>query len=139
MNRLTKRVVEEEGAWEHVVPVEEDNPESWTDIIEKLSYYEDTGLDPEDIYALHDYIEAKEDDRLVILPCKIGDKVFITKEDENGLGISIIEMRVQGISVSNSGKDVILHFGGYPITNAWGSEIGKTIFLTRHEALSVNY
>lgn len=139
MNRLTKRVVEEEGAWEHVSPVEEDNPESWTDIIEKLSHYEDTGFDPEDIYALHDYIEAKEDDRLVILPCKIGDKVFIAKEDENGLGISIIEMRVQGISVSNSGKDVILHFGGYPITTAWGSEIGKTIFLTRHEALAANY
>ena len=138
MNRLTKRVVED-GGWEHVVPVEEDNPRSWLDIIEKLSYYEDTGLDPEDIYALHDYIEAKEDDRLVILPCKIGDKVFIAKEDENGLGISIIEMRVQGISVSNSGKDVILHFGGYPITTAWGSEIGKTIFLTRHEALVANY
>ena len=29
--------------------------------------------------------------------------------------------------ISNSGKDVILHFGGYPITTAWGSEIGKTI------------
>lgn len=73
-------------------------------------------------------LQAEKDGRLVVPPCKVGDKVFVT------LDYDVMVTRVQGISVSASGSDTILHFGGYPIINAWGSEIGKTVYLTREEA-----
>lgn len=83
-------------------------------VAEKLKYYED----------------LEEQGRLLILPCKVGDKVWIT------LDYDVMEARVQGISVSATGKDTILHFGGYPIVNACGSEMGRTVFLSREEAES---
>jgi len=76
------------------------------------------------------YEDAEEQGRLVILPCKVGDTVFLAQVGRE----EPFSMRVQGISISASGNDVILHFGGFPITNAWGSEVGKTLYLTREEA-----
>ena len=68
----------------------------------------------------------------VVLPCKVGDTLWLTYDD--GTDEGVCKVRVQGISVSVTGDDVVLHFGGYPAINAWGSEIGKTVFLTREEA-----
>lgn len=81
--------------------------------IDKLAYYEN----------------LEEERKLIILPCKVGDKVWVA------FNCDVMEARVQGISVSATGNDTILHFGGYPVVNAWGSEVGKTIFLSREEAL----
>lgn len=74
------------------------------------------------------YEQAEKDGRLIELPCKVGDDAWVLFDG------GLYETRVKGISVSARGKDVILHFGGYPVKNAWGSEIGKTVFLTREEA-----
>ena len=76
------------------------------------------------------YEDAEEQGLLVILPCKVGDTLFLAQVGRE----EPFSMRVQGMSISASGNDVILHFGGFPITNAWGSEVGKTLYLTREEA-----
>ena len=91
----------------------------------RLAAYEDTGLEPEQCAK---YAQADIEGRLLVLPCKVGDVVFLLFEKR------IHELRVQGISVSASGKDAVLHFGGYPTTNAWVSGMGRTFFLTREEA-----
>lgn len=80
------------------------------------------------IAELQDFLRAKKEGRLMVLPCKVGDTVWIIEED------GIYRVRVQGISASVSGKDCILRFGGYPARSAWGSEVGKTVFLTQAEA-----
>lgn len=72
---------------------------------------------------------ADKEERLVALPCKVGDTVYIpTIEKQN-----VDRVRVQGISISVSGR-TILRFGGYPIGSAWGDGCGKDWFLTREEA-----
>ena len=67
--------------------------------------------------------------RLVVLPCKVGDSVYMPDLDKK----IPVKVRVQGISISVSGR-TILHFGGYPVECAWGDGCGKDWFLTREEA-----
>lgn len=107
INRLTNRDKE-------IPMVCSANDRFWANVHEKLARYED----------------AEEQGRLVILPCKVGDTLFFAQDGRE----EPFSMRVQGMSISASGNDVILHFGGFPITNAWGSEVGKALFLTREEA-----
>ena len=76
--------------------------------------------------------KAEAEDRLLILPCKVGDTVYLIKQVMIGTK-SIFDARVNGISVSYAG-DVILHFGGHPPVSYCASSIGETIFLTRAEA-----
>lgn len=114
-------------------------------IINRLGAYEDTGLEPEvcanykrfedeaisrgiTFRRLVELMEAEQDGRLVVLPCKVGDTVYML----DSVNIPV-PLRVQGISITYSSK-TILHFGGYPIKNAWGDDVGKTVFLTREEA-----
>jgi len=74
------------------------------------------------------YEDLEEQGRLVVMPCNIGDELWLNYEGKAH------RMRVQGVSVSARGNDTILHFGGYPIATAWGSDLGKTVFLSRPEA-----
>ena len=109
------------------------------DAAHRLAAYEDTGLTPEEINELpavwvekvkelQPYLEANREGRLLVLPCKVGDEVWLIEDDD------IYHLRVQGISASVSGRDCILHFGGYPVRNMWGSAFGKVVFHTRAEA-----
>jgi hypothetical protein len=41
--------------------------------VDRLAAYEDTGLSPEQVQEL---AKAKADGRLVVLPCKVGDRVY---------------------------------------------------------------
>lgn len=66
---------------------------------------------------------------VVVLPCKVGDFVYIPDPEKN----VPIRLRVNGISVSVSGKP-ILRFGGYPFEYVWGDECGKSWYLTEGEA-----
>lgn len=98
----------------------------------RLGAYEDTGLDPEEvdelakdwsdlctalgecggIDALRELAEANKDGRLVVLPCKVGDTVYILRRTFDG-------------------ADVVGE------TELWWTDIpqlGKTVFLTREEA-----
>lgn len=97
-------------------------------IINRLGAYEDAGMGPEEFDHLRELARAEKDGRLVVLPCKVGDTVYML----DSVNIPV-PLRVQGISITYSSK-TILHFGGYPIKNAWGDDVGKTVFLTREEA-----
>lgn len=67
--------------------------------------------------------------RLVVLPCKVGDSIYIPDLEKK----IPVKVRVQGISISVSGR-TILHFGGYPVECAWGDGCGKDWFFTREDA-----
>ena len=126
--------------------------------INRLAAYEDTGLEPEEIERivdaygrghtlrtesaerleivreikadrLRELVQAEQDGRLVVLPCKVGDSIYIPDLEKK----IPVKVRVQGISISVSGR-TILHFGGYPVECAWGDGCGKDWFLTREEA-----
>lgn len=46
------------------------------DAANRLAAYEDTGLEPEDMAHWMDYFRAECEDRLVVLPCKVGDHIL---------------------------------------------------------------
>ena len=112
---------------------------------ERLKAYEDTGLTPEeidmdheaaeqlrqlcqgyDLDRLEELAEADKDGRLVVLPCKVGDKLYRVFAGE------IFEHRVGSMKYfAIQGRWDI---ETYPFFPCVGSSIGKTIFLTREEA-----
>lgn len=75
--------------------------------------------------------QVEKDGRLVVLPCKVGDTVWVVFGDSARK--AVYKTRVQGISITTR-STAILNFGGYPVQYAWASEVGKTVFLTREEA-----
>lgn len=117
------------------------------DFVDRLAAYEDTGLTPEEIKApftedtminlaaqalgvepsrLRELAEADKDGRVVVLPCKVGDKLYRVFAGE------IFEHRVGSMKYfAIQGKWDI---ETYPFLPSVESGIGKTIFLTREEA-----
>ena len=110
-----------------------------------LRQYLDTGLTPEeidmdheaaetlrqlgrgcDLDRLEDLAEADKDGRLVVLPCKMGDKLYRVFAGE------IFEHRVG--SMKYFAIQVRWDIETYPFCPCVESSIGKTIFLTREEA-----
>ena len=119
--------------------------------VERLAAYEDTGLTPEqidmdheaaetlrqlcrdcDLDRLDELAEADKDGRLVVLPCKVGQRVFALMDTDK----HISECEVKQIGMGNEIGFICLE----PI-GAKGREygvalngFGKTVFLTREEA-----
>lgn len=118
--------------------------------VKRLAAYEDTGIEPEEVTALgklFDYAlkesktlteqlallnrirelaEADKDGRVVVLPCKMGDKLYRVFAGE------IFEYRVGSMKYfAIQGRWDI---ETYPFCPCVESSIGKTIFLTRGEA-----
>lgn len=126
---------------------------------ERLKAYEDTGLTPEEVMPknkadeialklmrladlesicsytrLRELAEADKDERVVVLPCKVGDTVWITGSVRRlysekvrtffcgnpsygrGMAYNTVQM------IRTTGCDIPIH------------EFGKTVFLTREEA-----
>lgn len=116
------------------------------EVVNRLASYEDTDLTPDGVELMKDALvntqrylherfktwnEANKEGRLVILPVKIGDKIY---RIEKGKGVRILASHVvEKIEIGTSG--VWLCFGwrnlGYETVR--DSEIGKTIFLTPQE------
>lgn len=121
-------------------------------LVERLAAYEDTGLTPEEVAALvKDWsdlctivgecggisrvrvlAEADKDGRLVVLPCKVGQRVFALLDMDK----HISECEVKQIGMGNK-----IGFIGLEPIGARGREygvalngFGKTVFLTREEA-----
>ena len=95
-------------------------------ILESLKICSEVGTSCD---ALEKFTNAEQDGRLVVLPCKVGDSIYIPDLEKK----IPVKVRVQGISISVSGR-TILHFGGYPVECAWGDGCGKDWFLNRDEA-----
>ena len=122
-------------------------------VVERLAAYEDTGLTPEEIKApftedtminlaaqalgvepsrLREIAEADKDGRCVVLPCKVGQRVFALLDTDK----NISECEVKQIGMGNE-----IGFIGLEPIGARGREygvalngFGKTVFLTREEA-----
>ena len=119
---------------------------------ERLKAYEDTGLTPEEFHAYWVFLEdmigeqkvsealdrfrqlvkADRDGRLVVLPCKAGQRVFALLDTDK----HISECEVKQIGMGNK-----TNFIGLEPIGARGREygvslngFGKTVFLTREEA-----
>lgn len=118
---------------------------SFDRLVERLAAYKDAGLEPEEIDMDHEAAEtlrqlcrgcdldrleeladADKDERVVVLPCKIGDKLYRVFAGE------IFEHRVGSMKYfAIQGRWDI---ETYPFCPCVESSIGKTIFLTREEA-----
>ena len=126
-------------------------------LIERLAAYEDTGLTPEEVLPkdkadeialklmrladlerlgsydrLRELAEADKDGRCVVLPCKVGQRVFALLDTDK----NISECEVKQIGMGNE-----IGFIGLEPIGARGREygvalngFGKKAFLTREEA-----
>ena len=123
------------------------------DFVDRLAAYEDIGLTPEEIKApftedtminlaaqalgvepsrLRELAEADKDGRVVVLPCKVGQRVFALLDTDK----HISECEVKQIGMGNE-----IGFIGLEPIGARGREygvalngFGKTVFLTREAA-----
>lgn len=112
---------------------------------ERLKQYEDSGLSPiaceearkiEDGLSEHDYsiarmvelMQADKAGRVVVLPCKAGDELwtFYNYPDEQ-----VCSFTVTDISTLNG--RTMLNTSRYGVIDA--RDVGKTVFLTREEAV----
>ena len=112
---------------------------------ERLKAYEDAGLEPEQVVELksftqggihkiddgwkhvQDLVQAEQDGRLVVLPCKVGATVYGNSKAE------VYEYKVAVISLATYNWYLRCqnHNSDFWVTDA---DIGKTVFLTREEA-----
>ena len=130
--------------------------------VERLAAYEDTGLTPEEVLPkdkadeialklmrladleslcsytrLRELAEADKDGRLVVLPCKVGDTVYMIErifDIDNGVCDEICARKVIGYGGNNLNKLWLIGSGGICNVSIFVSEFGKTVFLTREEA-----
>ena len=95
------------------------------DVFDRLAAYEDSGLSPEEVQKM---AMAKAEGRLVVLPCKVGTRVWVIGQDcdlchdmytEEPCLFGDCEYRKVIESVFLPGMT---------------DEFGKTVFLTREEA-----
>lgn len=149
MERLTE--YESIAGHAHAIPIVSDMDV----IMMRLAAYEDTGMSPEevkkigmeveagcvkaiartiglDINRLRKLAEADKDGRLVVLPCKVGQRVFALLDTDK----HISECEVKQIGMGNK-----IGFIGLEPIGARGREygislngFGKNVFLTREEA-----
>ena len=124
----------------------------------RLAAYEDSGCAPEEVLPkdkadeialklmrladleslcsytrLRELAEADKDERVVVLPCKVGDRLY---EVTGRKTISVYKVRA--IRVELFGLfiewDIVEGFVWQSLSGINAEEIGKTVFLTREEA-----
>lgn len=107
------------------------------DLYGRLKAYEDIAELCGGFDHLRELAEADKDGRLVVLPCKVGDTVYMIErifDIDNGICDEICARKVIGHGGNNLNKLWLI--GSGVICNAYifVSEFGKTVFLTREEA-----
>ena len=132
------------------------------DLYGRLKAYEDTGVEPESVEALklsmmgkaisevtefdglpidrlRELAEADKDGRVVVLPCKVGEKLWVIGRDNVPREMEIEAPDIRTVctdednlcmSTCNRKPD---GYCAYRLRND-GTSIGKTVFLTREEA-----
>lgn len=126
----------------------------------RLAAYEDTGLKPKEVYSMYgewgammaalnsigggygrlrELAEADKDGRLVVLPCKVGEKLWVIGRDNVPREMELEPPDIRTVctdednlcmSTCNRRPD---GYCAYRLRND-GTSIGKTVFLTREEA-----
>ncbi len=152
MERLTKRTPVEFGYAEYMWNGDVDEE----DAINRLAAYEDTGLEPKQVRKIANvlqevgqeyncrfefvaevvekyakYVDAERNGRLVLMPCKVGDTVYIRRYSLAQKQNIIIEARVAAVKVFRTGFqiDCVTHNGAVN-----KCEWGRQCFATRAEA-----
>lgn len=124
------------------------------DFVDRLAAYEDTGLTPEEIKApftedtminlaaqalgvepsrLRELAEADKDERVVVLPCKVGDTVWFKTYKNNArdcIGVQPHEVTRISASIIVPGEIVDI---GIPV-----DQIGVRVFLSETEAVAAD-
>lgn len=123
----------------------------------RLAAYEDTELEPEQCEnakaiiesafsddtskaeRIRELLKADRDGRLVVLPCKVGDTLWVTGRDNVPREMELEAPDIRAVctdednlcmSTCNRKPD---GFCAYRLRND-GADVGKTVFLTREEA-----
>lgn len=144
MERLTEYEVV--GGHVHAVPTGD-----LDQAMMRLAAYEDTGMEPEQcenakviiesafsddtskVERIRELLKANKEGRLVVLPCKVGDRLY---EVTGRKTISVY--KVKAIRVELFGLfiewDIVEGFVWQSLSGINASEIGKTVFLNREEA-----
>ena len=144
MERLTEYEVV--GGHVHAVPTGD-----LDQAMMRLAAYEDTGMEPEQCEnakviiesafsddtskseRIRELLKADRDGRLVVLPCKVGDRLY---EVTGRKTISVY--KVKAIRVELFGLfiewDIVEGFVWQSLSGINAREIGKTVFLNREEA-----
>ncbi|WP_455909946.1 hypothetical protein [Dysosmobacter welbionis] len=130
--------------------------------VDRLAAYEETGLEPEEVRRclefedicldeyikyerLHELAQADREGRCVVLPCKVGDKLYEAIRHRNSGEMEVVERIVQSIEFFADSYYVKMYrWKPCKETNgvlsqrvdSWAKEtdIGKTVFLIRKEA-----
>ena len=124
MKRLTERL--ENGV------VRVNFVEAKESAVNRLAAIEDILGDEYDLDELREVVQAKREGRCVVLPCKVGDKIYQpTRDFVSTFRVRCIEISTCGnLFINASLEDGIVFSGlGFP-----ESELGETVFLTREEA-----
>lgn len=128
-------------------------------LVQRLAAYEETGLTPEEIKDIiavgssdlakmlrtlinngetehmRNILTAEAEGRLMVLPCAVGDKVWIPGHKFASEIETIVINREEGLYFEYAEYD-----RSYELTECWdegnftANDIGKTVFLTREEA-----
>lgn len=144
MERLTEYEVV--GGHVHAVPTGD-----LDQAMMRLAAYEDTGMEPEQcenakviiesafsddtskVERIRELLKADKEGRLVVLPCKVGDRLY---EVTGRKTISVY--KVKAIRVELFGLfiewDIVEGFVWQSLSGINAGEIGKTVFLNREEA-----
>lgn len=84
--------------------------------------------------AYEQMVQAGRDGRLVVLPCKVGDTVWFIKSNFSMAKIPIEAKHVSIRGIDCDGEVWYAAIMGYVERRFKGSDIGKTVFLSREEA-----
>lgn len=132
---------------------------SFDRLVERLAAYEDTGLMPEEVFALikgwsdlcttngecggidrlRELAKADKDGRLVVLPCKTGEKLWVIGRDNVPREMTLEAPDIRTVCTDEDNLCMLIcsrkldGFCAYRLRND-GTDIGKTVFLTREEA-----
>ena len=144
MERLTRRMC---GGWGVMPGYELNTARGMKAVVDRLAAYEETGLTPEEVTALQvsnqelkkealPILQAKVQDRLVILPCGLGETVYANfairgdylREKDKPYPCEVVFI---GLS-----KEPFLHiqFKNGRVFPVKFCEVGKTVFTTREAA-----
>jgi len=112
---------------------------------DRLAAYEDTGLMPEEIVALQASFEelkkeavplmrARIEERLVVLPCKVGDQLWYYPEWYAGSGYEPEPLMVEEANSYSGSIAVECYMDPDNKVSVLAGDFGKTVFRTREEA-----
>ena len=107
------------------------------DLYGRLKAYEDIAELCGGFDRLRELAEADKDGRVVVLPCKVGDTVYMIErifDIDNGICDEICARKVIGHGGNNLNKLWLVGSGGICNAYIFVSEFGKTVFLTHEEA-----